>query len=63
MTHPLNGVSIVGCLRPASPNEESYLRMAFHSEDGDGYNSDWKGIIYYIWFLNIKSMLLLDASK
>lgn len=35
MNHPSNGVSILGFLRPA------------YADDGDGYNSDWKGI----WFL------------
>ncbi|CAK7348959.1 unnamed protein product [Dovyalis caffra] len=42
MNHPSNGVSIVGCLRPAFADEESYLRRSFHCEDSDGYNSDWK---------------------
>ncbi|EOY04956.1 Pentatricopeptide repeat superfamily protein isoform 1 [Theobroma cacao] len=42
MDHPSNGVSIVGCLRPAFYDEESYLRRLFHFEDNDGYTSDWK---------------------
>ncbi|XP_022761730.1 uncharacterized protein At3g49140 isoform X3 [Durio zibethinus] len=42
MDHPSNGVSIVGCLRPAFADEESYLRRLFHFEDNDGYTSDWK---------------------
>ncbi|KAK9287796.1 hypothetical protein L1049_016236 [Liquidambar formosana] len=42
MDHPSNGVSIVGCLRPAFIDEESYLRRLFHCEDSDGYNSEWK---------------------
>ncbi|KAJ6334186.1 hypothetical protein OIU78_011151 [Salix suchowensis] len=42
MDHPSNGVSIVGCLRPAFSDEELYLRTSFHCEDSDGYNSDWK---------------------
>ena len=45
MDHPSNGVSIVGCLRPAFSDEELYLRTSFHCEDSDGYNSDWKGIL------------------
>ncbi|KAI4305987.1 hypothetical protein L6164_029307 [Bauhinia variegata] len=40
MDHPSNGVSIVGYLRPAFADEESSVRMAYHSEDGEGYNSD-----------------------
>ncbi|XP_077250660.1 pentatricopeptide repeat (PPR) superfamily protein isoform X2 [Tasmannia lanceolata] len=42
MEHPSNGLSIVGCLRPAFIDEESYLRKLFHGEDGDGYVSDWR---------------------
>ncbi|XP_021644069.2 uncharacterized protein At3g49140 isoform X3 [Hevea brasiliensis] len=42
MDHPSNGVSIVGCLRPAFADEESYLRRLFHFEDNDEYNSNWK---------------------
>ncbi|XP_042515781.1 uncharacterized protein At3g49140-like [Macadamia integrifolia] len=42
MEHPSNGLSIIGCLRPAFYDEESYLRGLFHNEDGDGYASDWK---------------------
>ncbi|KAF7833376.1 uncharacterized protein G2W53_015709 [Senna tora] len=42
MDHPSNGVSILGYLRPAFADEESYLRTVYRSEDGDGYNSDWK---------------------
>ncbi|XXG89224.1 hypothetical protein AAC387_Pa12g1278 [Persea americana] len=41
MDHPSNGISIMGCLRPAFIDEESYLRRLFHGEDGDGYISDW----------------------
>ncbi|XP_065867531.1 uncharacterized protein At3g49140 [Euphorbia lathyris] len=45
MNHPSNGVSIVGCLRPAFADEESYLRRLFHSEDNSaGYSSDWKDV-------------------
>ena len=43
MDHPSNGVSILGCLRPAFADEESYRRRLFHCEDGDGYHSDWTG--------------------
>ncbi|XP_041012692.1 uncharacterized protein At3g49140 isoform X9 [Juglans microcarpa x Juglans regia] len=39
---PSNGVSIVGCLRPAFADEESYIRTLFHCVDSDGYSSDWK---------------------
>lgn len=45
MDHPSNGVSILGCLRPAFADEEFYVRRLFHYEDSDGYNSDWKGIL------------------
>lgn len=44
MNHPSNGVSILGYLRPAYAEEESYIRTIYHVEDGDGYSSDWKGI-------------------
>lgn len=41
MDSPSNGLSIVGYLRPAFIEEESYLRSLFHSEcNGDGYSSD-----------------------
>ncbi|RLN05223.1 uncharacterized protein C2845_PM13G16200 [Panicum miliaceum] len=43
MDSPSNGVSIVGYLRPAFIEEESYLRSLFHGErKSDGYSSDWK---------------------
>ncbi|XP_008802363.1 uncharacterized protein At3g49140 isoform X2 [Phoenix dactylifera] len=42
MDRPSNGLSIVGCLRPAFIDEESYLRRLFHSNDGDDYMSDWR---------------------
>jgi len=47
MDHPSNGLSIVGYLRPAFADEESYLRRQFHSEDSDGDNSDWQGTICF----------------
>ncbi|XP_044977894.1 uncharacterized protein At3g49140 [Hordeum vulgare subsp. vulgare] len=41
--NPSNGVSIVGYLRPAFIEEESYLRSLFHSEcNADGYSSEWR---------------------
>ncbi|KAG1327575.1 hypothetical protein COCNU_01G015090 [Cocos nucifera] len=40
MDWPSNGLSIVGCLRPAFMDEESYLRRLFYRNDGDGYMSD-----------------------
>ncbi|CAI0541237.1 unnamed protein product [Linum tenue] len=40
MGYPSNGVSIVGCLRPAFDDEEAYYRSVCCSEDSDGYNSD-----------------------
>lgn len=43
MDHPSNGVSILGCLRPAFPDEESYIRRLFYYEGSDGYNSNWRG--------------------
>ncbi|KAL5219982.1 hypothetical protein ABZP36_024695 [Zizania latifolia] len=43
MDSPTNGVSIVGYLRSAFIEEESYLRSLFHGEcNGDGYLSDWR---------------------
>ncbi|KAK3166236.1 hypothetical protein QOZ80_1AG0043190 [Eleusine coracana subsp. coracana] len=43
MDSPSNGVSIVGYLRPAFIEEESYLRSLFHDEcNSDGSSSDWK---------------------
>jgi len=43
MDSPSNGVSIVGYLRPAFIEEESYLRTLFHGgRKSDGYSSDWK---------------------
>ncbi|CAN0858074.1 Uncharacterized protein At3g49140 [Linum grandiflorum] len=40
LVHPSNGVSIVGCLRPAFDDEQSYFRSVIHCEDSDEYNSD-----------------------
>lgn len=45
MDHPSNGVSIVGYLRPAFADEETYVRRQFHLEDSDGDNLGWKGIL------------------
>ncbi|GAV69653.1 hypothetical protein CFOL_v3_13154, partial [Cephalotus follicularis] len=42
MDHPSNGVSIMGCLRPAFADEETCLRRHFNTDDSDGYYSDWK---------------------
>lgn len=42
MEFPSNGIYIVGCLRPAFMDEETYIRRLFHHEDGDGYLSDWR---------------------
>ncbi|KAF1890300.1 hypothetical protein Lal_00013554 [Lupinus albus] len=42
MNHPSNGVSVLGYLRPAYADEESYLRMVYPIEDADRYSSDWK---------------------
>ncbi|KAJ4723176.1 Pentatricopeptide repeat (PPR) superfamily protein [Melia azedarach] len=42
MDHPSNGVSIVGYLRPAFADEETYVRRQFHLEDSDGDNLGWK---------------------
>ena len=42
--NPSNGVSIVGYLRPAFIEEESYLRSLFGAEcSADGYSSNWRG--------------------
>jgi hypothetical protein len=44
MDNPSNGVSIVGYLRPAFIEEESYLRSLFRGGcNSDGSSSDWKG--------------------
>lgn len=43
MDWPSNGLQIIGCLRPAFIDEESYLRRLFHRDDGDNYISDWRG--------------------
>lgn len=42
MDLPSNGLSMLGFLRPAFLDEESYLRSLFDREDGDGYSSEWK---------------------
>lgn len=43
MDNPSNGLSVVGYLRPAFIEEESYLRTLFHAEcSADGYSSDWR---------------------
>lgn len=43
MKHPSNGVSILGCLRPAYADEESYIRRLFYFDEGEDYNTEWKG--------------------
>lgn len=45
MDHPSNGVSMLGCLRPAFADEESYIRRLFSYADGDGYRSEWSGTL------------------
>jgi hypothetical protein len=53
MSHPSNGVSILGYLRPAYADEESY------TEDSGGYSSDWKGISFLQdWHLRIIDALV-----
>ncbi|KAK9141339.1 hypothetical protein Scep_011020 [Stephania cephalantha] len=42
MEHPSNGISILGCLRPAMMDDESYVRRLFHYDGSDIYH-DWKG--------------------
>lgn len=43
MDNPSNGVSIVGYLRPAFIEEESYLRSLFRAEcNADGQSSNWR---------------------
>ncbi|KAG6509432.1 hypothetical protein ZIOFF_027422 [Zingiber officinale] len=39
---PSNGLQLLGCLRPAFIDEESYLRRLFY-HDEDNYISDWRG--------------------
>ncbi|TKY57168.1 hypothetical protein E2542_SST21614 [Spatholobus suberectus] len=41
MNHPSNGVSIIGLLTPAYGEEKSYIRMMYHTEDGDVYWKDF----------------------
>nr|VDD62312.1 unnamed protein product [Brassica oleracea] len=43
MDCPSNGVSILGCLRPAFLDEESYIRRLFLSEDRDDYSLEVQG--------------------
>lgn len=43
MDYPSNGVSILGCLRPAFLDEESYIRRLFLSEDRDDYSWEVQG--------------------
>ncbi|CAN8254224.1 unnamed protein product [Cochlearia groenlandica] len=43
MDYPSNGVSILGCLRPAFLDEESYIRRLFVSEDRDDYSWEVQG--------------------
>ncbi|KAF6162395.1 hypothetical protein GIB67_012543 [Kingdonia uniflora] len=42
MDHPSNRISILGYLRPALVDDESYIRGHFRIDNGDGY-SNWKG--------------------
>ncbi|XP_057441393.1 uncharacterized protein At3g49140 [Lotus japonicus] len=42
MNCPSNGVSILGYLRPAYADEESYVRRMYPTEVSDGYSSDRK---------------------
>ncbi|XP_022956048.1 uncharacterized protein At3g49140-like isoform X1 [Cucurbita moschata] len=44
MKHPSNGVSILGCLRPAYADEESYIRRLFYFEESEGFNNEWKDL-------------------
>lgn len=43
MDYPSNAVSILGCLRPAFLDEESYIRRLFISEDRDDYSWEVQG--------------------
>ena len=47
MDCPSNGVSILGCLRPAFLDEESYIRRLFLSEDRDDYSLEVQGVLKY----------------
>ncbi|XP_061342820.1 uncharacterized protein At3g49140 isoform X2 [Gastrolobium bilobum] len=62
MNHPSNGVSILGYLRPVYADEESYLRMIYHTEDGDGYSSKWKATLAH-WLLSRDANLVLQYTK
>ncbi|XP_020576976.1 uncharacterized protein At3g49140 isoform X2 [Phalaenopsis equestris] len=42
MDYPTNGLSIMGYLRPAFVDEESYLWALFHRENDDDYVFDWR---------------------
>lgn len=61
MDHPSNGVSIVGCLRPAFADEESYLRRLFHFDYDEGSKLDRKGFLYF--HRNTIIMLLYSKKK
>ncbi|XP_058743057.1 uncharacterized protein At3g49140 [Vicia villosa] len=43
MSHPSNGVSILGNLVPAYADEEFYKRLIINTSDGHGYMSDLEG--------------------
>lgn len=63
MDHPSNGLSIVGYLRPAFADEESYLRRQFHSENSDGDNSDWQGTIFFALVIESPEWTSLALNK
>ena len=45
MDYPSNGVSILGYLRPAFLDEESYIRRLFLSENRDDYSLEVQGVL------------------
>lgn len=49
MDYPSNGVSILGCLRPAFLDEESDIRRLFTSEDRDDYSWEVQGSFTFSW--------------
>ncbi|MQM09732.1 hypothetical protein Taro_042617, partial [Colocasia esculenta] len=63
MEYPSNGLCIMGCLRPAYIDEESYLRGLFHGEDNDGYGSDWRDGEFMSFNMNRKGGMRSSVYK
>ena len=60
--NPSNGVSIVGYLRHAFIEEESYLRSLFGAEySADGYSSNWRGASHSLLIVAFITHVLLSS--